>query len=141
VNMKKINMTVLTPDRPLLSNVEVDSIVIPAFEGEMGILPDHAPIVVQLKEGILKYTVSGVNEFLSVFWGFAYVKNNEVVILTEMSELMKEINEERARQEFQKAKDAITMKGADMDMDTAQASLKKALVRMKLVEIRNKSKV
>ncbi len=134
-------MTVLTPDRPLLSNVEVDSIVIPAFEGEMGILPDHAPIVVQLKEGILKYTVSGVNEFLSVFWGFAYVKNNEVVILTEMSELMKEINEERARQEFQKAKDAITMKGADMDMDTAQASLKKALVRMKLVEIRNKSKV
>lgn len=139
--MKKINMTVLTPDRPLLSNVEVDSIVIPAFEGEMGILPDHAPIVVQLKEGILKYTVSGVNEFLSVFWGFAYVKNNEVVILTEMSELMKEINEERARQEFQKAKDAITMKGADMDMDTAQASLKKALVRMKLVEIRNKSKV
>lgn len=139
--MKKINLTVLTPDRPLLSNVEVDFIVIPAFEGEMGILPGHAPIVAQLKEGILKYNVSGAWEFLSVFWGFAYVKNNEVVVLTEIAELMKEIDEERARQEFQKAKDAINMKGADMDMDSALASLKKAVVRMKLAEMKKRMKV
>lgn len=139
--MRKIKLTVLTPDRPLISELEVDSLILPAFEGEMGILPGHAPLVAQLKEGILKYRRGESEDFLSVFWGFAYIKKDEAVILTEMAELLKEVNEERARQEFQRAKNAINMRGADLDLDSAQASLKKAVVRMKLAAIKKNRNV
>lgn len=134
--MSKINLTVLTPNKTLLANMEVDSIVLPAYEGELGVLPGHAPIVAQLKEGIVKYRVDGKEDYISVFWGFVYINNNKVVVLTEIGELMKEISEEKARQEYQKARDAINMKGADLDLDSAYASLKKAVVRMKLAQIK-----
>ncbi|MEW5951041.1 MAG: ATP synthase F1 subunit epsilon [Elusimicrobiota bacterium] len=139
--MAKINLTVLTPDRVLISGLEADSLVLPAYGGELGILPGHAPLVAQLKEGILKYKAGGKEEFLSVFWGFAYIEKDKAVILTEMAEMLKEISEERARQEYQRAKDAINMKGADLDLDSAQASLKKAVVRMKLAEIRKNKNI
>ncbi len=134
--MSKINLTVLTPDKTLLAEAAVDSLVLPAYEGELGVLPGHAPLVAQLKEGIVKYRIDGKEDYIAVFWGFAYINSNKAVILTEIGELIKEINEERARQEYQRAKDAINMKGADLDLDSAQASLKKAVVRMKLAQIK-----
>lgn len=139
--MGKIKLTVLTPDRTLLSSVEADFIIIPAFEGEMGILPGHAPYIVQLKEGILKYRSGGKEDFIAVFWGFAEIKDDEVTVLTEVGELVREINEERARQEYQRAKNAVSMKGADLDLDSAQASLRKAVVRIKVAELRRKKNI
>ncbi|PIS46986.1 MAG: ATP synthase F1 subunit epsilon [Elusimicrobia bacterium CG08_land_8_20_14_0_20_51_18] len=139
--MKKIKLTVLTPDRTLLSSKETESITIPAFEGEMGILPGHAPYIVQLKEGILRYKAGGKEDFMAIFWGFARIKGDEVTVLTEMGELVKEINEEKARQEYQRAKDAMNMKGADLDLDSAQASIKKAIVRIKVAELRRKRNI
>lgn len=139
--MKKLNLTILTPDRTLISDKKVDFITLPAWEGEMGILPDHMPYMVQLKEGILKYVADGKEDFLSIFWGFAMIENNNVTVLTELGELAKELDEERARQEYQKAKDALTMKGKDIDLDTAQASLKKAVIRLKLAELKKKRNI
>lgn len=136
--MKKINLTILTPDKTLVSDTKVDFIVLPAMQGEMGVLPGHCPYMVQLKEGILKYIQDGKENYLSVFWGFAMIKDNEVTVLTELGEMAQELNEERARQEFQRAKNALAMKGADMDLDSAQASLQKAMVRLKLAELKKK---
>jgi len=139
--MKKLKLTVLTPDKTLISNKEVDFIVIPAWEGEMGILPGHLPYMIQLKEGILKYKAEENEVFMSVFWGFVMIYKDNVTVLTELGEMIQDLNEERARQEYQKAKNAIKMKGADMDLDSAQASLKKAVVRLKLAELKKRSKI
>jgi len=134
--MKKIRLSVLTPEKVMINDLEVDSVTLPAYNGEMGILPDHIPYVAQIKEGLLKYKRNGIEEYISIFWGFCYIKNNEVTVLTEIGELAKELDEEKARQEFQKAKEAIHMKKPDLDIEAAQASLKKAIVRLKLAELK-----
>jgi len=75
-----------------------------------------------------------------VFSGFAEIHENKVLILAEAAELSKEVDEERARQAYQEAKEALVMRGKDLDMDAAQAALKRATVRLKLAEFRKKHK-
>ena len=136
----KLRLTILTPEKSFLTDKEVDFVSIPAFDGEMGILPGHASFVVQLKEGVLKYKDDHKKEAFAVLSGFAEVDKNKVLILAEEAELAKEIDEERARQAYQKAKDALAMRGKDMELDAAQAALRRAIVRIKIAEFRKRHK-
>jgi len=136
----KLRLTILTPEKSFLTDKEVDFVSIPAFDGEMGILPGHASFVVQLKEGVLKYKDEHKKEAFAVLSGFAEVDKNKVLILAEEAELAKEIDEERARQAYQKAKDALAMRGKDMELDAAQAALRRAIVRIKIAEFRKRHK-
>ena len=131
----KLLLTILTPEKAYLTDKEADFVSFPAFDGEMGVLPGHASFVVQLKEGVLKYRDGHKKEIFAVLSGFAEVHKNKVLILAEEAELAKEIDEERARQAYQKAKDALAMRGKDMDLDSAQAALRRAIVRMKIAEL------
>lgn len=106
----------------------------------MGVLPGHASFVVQLKEGVLQYAEGARKEVFAVLNGFAEIHLDTVLILAEAAELAKEVNEERARQDYQKARETLAMRGADMDLDSAQAALRRAAVRMKIAEIRRKHK-
>lgn len=137
----KLSLTILTPEKAVLTDEPVDFVAIPAFGGEMGILPGHISFVVQLKEGFLRYKEGHhKREVFAVLSGFAEIHKNKVVILAEAAELSKEVDEERARQAFAKAKEALAMRGKDMDMDAAQASLRRAAVRLKLAEYRRKNR-
>jgi F-type H+-transporting ATPase subunit epsilon len=124
----------------VLTDKPVESVTIPAEGGEMGVLPGHAPFVVQLREGLMHYKDGQHKEVFSVLSGFAEINNNRVLVLAEAAELSKEIDEERAKQAWRKAKDAIAMQGDQIDIDEAQASLKRAAVRLKLAEYRKKHK-
>ena len=132
----KLLLTILTPEKAFFTDKEADFVSFPAFDGEMGVLPGHASFVVQLKEGVLKYRDDHKKDIFSVLSGFAEVHKNRVLILAEEAEFAKEIDEERARQAYQKAKDALAMRGKDMDLDAAQAALRRAIVRMKIAELR-----
>ena len=134
----KLLLTILTPEKAFLTDKEADFVSIPAFGGEMGILPGHISFVVQLKEGVLKYRDGHKKEIFAVLSGYAEVDKNKVLILAEEAELAKEIDEESARQAYQKAKDALAMRGKDMDLDAAQAALRRAVVRMKIAELRKR---
>lgn len=136
----KLLLTILTPERSFLADKEVDFVSFPAFDGEMGVLPGHASFVVQLKEGVLRYRDGHKKELFSVLSGFAEVHKNKVLILAEGAELAKEIDEERARQAYQKAKDVLAMRGKDLDLDAAQAALRRAIVRMKIAELKKRYK-
>lgn len=118
----------------------VDFVVVPSQGGELGVLPGHAPFVVQLSMGILRYKDEHKKENFAVLNGFASIHNDKVQVLAESAELAKEVDEERARQEYQKAKDSLAMRGKDMDLDSAQSALKRAVVRMKLAELKRKYK-
>jgi len=137
---KQLLLTIVTPERTVLSSKPVDSVTIPAFGGEMGVLPGHAPFVVQLKEGLMHYLEGRHKEIFSVLSGFAEVYKDRVLVLAEAAELAKEVNEERARQAYQKARETLAMRGADIDLDAAQASLRRAAVRLKVAEIRRRHK-
>ena len=137
---KHLFLTIVTPDRTVLSGHPVDSVTIPAVGGEMGVLPGHASFVVQLKEGVLQYAEGPHKEVFAVLNGFAEIHCDKVLILAEAAELAREVNEERARQDYQKARETLAMRGADIDLDSAQAALRRAAVRMKIAEIRRKHK-
>ena len=137
---RKLSLTILTPEKTVLADEEVDFVSIPAVGGEMGVLPGHIPFVVQLKEGVLRYKEGYKREAFAVFSGFAEIYRDKVLILAEAAELSKEIDEERSRQAYQKAREALVMRGKDMDMDSAQAALRRASVRLKIAEFKKKHK-
>ncbi|MBI4657033.1 MAG: ATP synthase F1 subunit epsilon [Elusimicrobia bacterium] len=136
----KLLLSIVTPERPLVENKPVDFAVLPAYEGEMGILPGHISFVVQLKEGILRYREGSAEEYFSVHGGFAEIHGGRISVFAETGELAKEIDEERARQSYQKAKDALSMRGEDIDLDSAQAALRRAAVRLKIAELKKRRK-
>ena len=137
---KQLLLTILTPEKTVLADKPVDFVAIPALGGEMGVLPGHAPFVVQLKEGIMHYKDGVHREVFAVLSGFAEVTADRVKVLAEAAELAKEVDEERARQALQKAKETLAMRGADLDLDEANAALRRAMVRLKMAEFRRRHK-
>lgn len=138
--MNKLMLTILTPSKVLVENLEVESITIPAWEGEMCVLPGHIPYMAQLRAGILKYRRGNDEEYLSIFWGFFEVYKNKVTILAEDANTPKEIDEEKTRQEYQRAKDAMISKDKKENLDELEAHMKKMMINLKLMNIRHKNK-
>ena len=137
---KRLLLTIVTPEKTVLSDKPVDAVTIPAFSGEMGVLPGHASFAVQLKEGVMHYREGHHREVFAVLSGFAEIHRDKVLVLAEAAELSKEVNEERARQAYQKAKESLAVRGADLDLDEANAALRRAAVRMKVAEFKRKHK-
>ncbi len=80
-----IHLKVITPRR-LLADADVDSISLPTLEGEIGVLPGHRPLYATLGRGVLSFRANGDAERFAVNGGFAEVRPDEVVVVTEMSE-------------------------------------------------------
>ncbi len=137
---KHLLLTIVTPEKTVLLEKPVESVTVPAFDGEMGVLPGHASFVVQLMEGILHYTEGQHKEVFAVLNGFAEIHKDHVMVLAESAELSKEVNEERARQAYQKARENIALRHGDLDLEEAGAALRRAAVRIKVAEFRRKHK-
>ena len=129
---KKLILNLITPQAQLLKDREVDMVIFPAFEGEMGILPGHVPVLVQLVEGSLRYKNDGKEEEFAIIGGFAEVVDDAVNVFAEGADLAEEIDEEAESQKIKKAKDALSRKDADIDFELAELELKKSIARMKV---------
>ncbi|MGC8729655.1 MAG: ATP synthase F1 subunit epsilon [Elusimicrobiales bacterium] len=138
--MNKLKLTILTPEKVLIEDKEVDSVTIPAWEGEMTVLYDHIPYMAQLKEGILKYRDGEKEEYMSIFWGYFEVDKNNVVILAEDAKISKEIDEEKTRQEYQKIKEALITADKKQSVEDLEIELKKIIVNLKLSDLKKKQK-
>ena len=78
-----IDLEIVSPEKMLLSRA-VDMVVIPAEDGEMGVLPQHAPMIVTLREGVIRlYTDGKVTDQLQVSGGFAEVTPQRVTVLAD----------------------------------------------------------
>ncbi len=133
--MKTIHLDIVTPDGSAFSG-DVESVVIPAWEGQMGILPGREPIIAVLSAGELRYRHDGQEELMAVSGGFAQVDPKKIVVLAETAELASQIDEARAKAKAEEKKQA--MKGlAQVDegsIAAMQASLLKELIRIKVAE-------
>ena len=129
---KTLKLNLVTPQRQLLTDMEVDMVVVPALLGEMGILPGHIPVLVQLTYGELRYKKDGKDFDFAVMGGFVEVKNNVVNVFAEGADLADEIDEEAESQKIKKAKDALSRKDADIDFELAELELKKSIARRKV---------
>ncbi len=83
--MSKLQIVIVTPESTALDK-SVDSVIVPLFDGQKGILPGHAPMIGRLGPGDLKVTTDGAEEIYTVDGGFVQVEGNVVSILTGKSE-------------------------------------------------------
>ena len=130
-----IELVIVTPERQLLRESVVE-VVLPGADGELGILPGHAPRITELGIGELRFRdVGGKDEVhLAIIRGFAEVLTDRVTVLAETAELAEEIDIERAKQALERAQARIASSNPDIDWDRASAALQRALIRIKVGE-------
>jgi F-type H+-transporting ATPase subunit epsilon len=126
---KIIQMEVVTPEKHVCS-LETESVIVPAFEGYLGVLPNHAPLITQLGIGVVTYKVGGEKKKMAITGGFMEVANNKMVILADTAELAEEIDVERADAARERAERRLQEKTDDLDYVRAQASLQRAKARL-----------
>ena len=128
-------LEIITAEQQVYSD-EVDMVIAPGFDGQLGILPRHAPLMTMLKPGELTVRKDGEDIYVAVSGGFMEVLGNRVSILADACERSDEIDEERAEQAMQRAQERLANRGSDMDMEKVMASLQRAQVRLGLVRRR-----
>lgn len=134
--MGSLTLRVITPEEIVL-DVQTASVQVPATDGGIGILPRHAPMVAALGVGELDWHgSSGATESMFIAGGFAEVRDDTVRVVTEASERPEDIDIERARGAAERArsrlKEAAHDRAAAVDALRAEASLRRALMRMRV---------
>jgi F-type H+-transporting ATPase subunit epsilon len=133
-----LHLEIVTPERLAYSD-EVDMVLVPGIEGELGILEHHTPLVSLLGVGELKIRKGGDEESFAIAGGFLQVRPDKVVVMAETAEIGTEIDLERAqraRAEAEKALESGYVEGADLS--AARAELQRALLRIRVAESRRK---
>jgi F-type H+-transporting ATPase subunit epsilon len=133
-----IQLEIVTPERLAYSD-EVDSVNVPGSEGELGILPHHAPLVAMLGVGELRIRKAGAEESFAIAGGFVQVRPDKVVVMAEKADMASEIDLERAHEARKEAERAIETgfhEGADLV--AARAALQQALLRIRVAERRHR---
>lgn len=89
--MFKLN--VVTPEKRLVIDQEIDEVTVPGYRGELNILPGHAPLITTLETGPLRWKVKGQAEQTAVIsWGYCEVSASGVEILADLAERAEEID-------------------------------------------------
>ncbi|MBI4368755.1 MAG: ATP synthase F1 subunit epsilon [Elusimicrobia bacterium] len=137
---KTFGLAVVTPERKTLET-QAQSLTLPAWEGSMGVLAGHAPSLALLREGAVRARLeTNEEQVLSISGGFAEITPSQVTLFAETAELAHELDAERANLAVARAKDQIARSRRrdqgyeEVDIEKAQAALRRALVRLKISE-------
>lgn len=128
-----LKLEIVTPEKRVLE-AEVDSVTIPTSSGEVGILPNHAPLISALKPGLLSYSTKGSGEKLAVSGGFVEVNKNKVAVLADTAETADEIDLEAAKAERELAEKAFAAvaSGSVEETEASRDQIEAANVRIQL---------
>lgn len=120
---------VVSPAGSVLAT-EVQSVILPGSEGELGILPKHASLIATLKSGVIRYTIDDKVKKMAISEGFVEVGHNQATVLAETAELAESIDILRAEAAKARAEKRLGDKANNVDMARAEASLNRAISRM-----------
>ena len=134
-----IRLDIVTAERVVFSD-EVDIIIAPGKEGEIGILPHHSPLMTTLNSGELIARKSGEEYSLAISGGFLEVQPDRVIILADSAERAEEIDIARAEEAKTRAKETLSTATSQTDMAQAEAALRRALARLEVADRRKKKK-
>lgn len=132
-----LKLTLVTPQKKLLADVEVEEIIVPAEKGELNILPGHAPLMTTLRAGVFKLRMKGQSDFkaAAISWGYCEVSPSGVSVLADTAEWPEEINKDRANQQYQLAQSRLQDAGLTPDEYVlAQNKTLKELARLSVVK-------
>ena len=133
-----IQLEIVTPERLAYSDA-VDAVVLPGSEGELGVLPHHAPLVTRLGVGELRVRKGAEEESFAIVGGFLQVRPDTVVVMAETADMASEIDLEKAHEARREAERVIeTGFHEGVDLAAARASLQQALLRIRVAERRHR---
>ena len=124
-----MQLQIITAEREVFSG-EVDTIVAPGIEGQLGILPNHAPLITVLQPGELMVRAEGEESYLALSGGYMEVLGNRVIILADAAEDVDEIDEARAQEAMERAQQRVANRESEAELTQALASLRRAQVRV-----------
>ena len=128
---KTMTLEVVTPEKIQLKE-KIVSLTVPTVEGSIGILYNHAPIVTLVSIGQLKYRKDEKDEkVLVVTDGVLEMHENKITVLVNAAERPEDICPERAERARERARKRLDQKSRDVDFARAEASLKRAMMRLK----------
>lgn len=115
-------------------NGNCEALVVPAHDGEVGILPHREAMILAIQEGELKFHVPGENEYREavVGLGIVQVANNRVTVVVDTAERPEDIDEVRAKQALERAKEQLRQKQSIREYYMSKASMARALSRLKM---------
>jgi len=128
-----LHVRVITAERQVFEG-EADMVVAPGSEGQLGILPRHAPLITTLAAGELRIKFQGDEEALFVAGGFMEVRPNSVMVLADDAEIAADIDEAHAEAARRRAQELLAQRTADIDQAALQAELQRAVARLKVAE-------
>lgn len=130
---KTIHLDVITPDTAVLSE-DVTFVSCRALDGELGILPNHAPLIASLRIWPLAYDKDGQRQHITVNAGFLEVNKNTITVVTPAAEKPSDIDVQRAQAAKERAEKRLQDKNGDIDVARAEAALQRALHRLEVAE-------
>ena len=131
--MADLKLEIVTPEKKIFDET-VDTVTVPTATGEVGILPNHAPLISSLKPGILSYTDKGATERMVISGGFIEVSSNKVSILADVAENADEIDVEAARAEREETEKNLgsPWNGTQEEFEIEKEKLERAQARLQL---------
>ena len=111
-------------------------LIIPAPDGEKGILPNHENMVIAIAVGTAKVQLAGEDEWkdLAVGTGFAEIVNNRVTLLVDTAERPEDIDVRRAQEQQERAEEQMRQKQSTQEYYHTQASLARAMTRLRVAQ-------
>lgn len=130
---KTMRLDILTPEREVCC-VPVDMVSARAVDGEVGILWNHAPLVVALDIAPLRYKIDGEEHQVAVCGGFMEVRDNRITVMTPCGEVESEIDARRAAEARARAEERLASISPELDVKRAELALRRAIMRLKITE-------
>ena len=138
--MSGIRLDIVTAERVVYSD-EVDAVIAPGIEGQLGVLPHHTPLMTILEAGELVARKDGEEFSLAIAGGFLEVRPDRVIVLADAAERAEEIDLARAEAARRRAEERISRPTTEVNMARAEAALRRSLARLKVAEKRRRRRL
>jgi len=138
--MATLKLDIVTAERLIFSD-DVNMVVAPGVEGQLGILPHHAPLMPMLQPGELLIRKDKEEIYLPVSGGILEVRPDKVTILADACEHAEDIDATRAEIAKRRAEELLKTRGPDVDVAQTEAMLRRALMRLKVAQRKRKPKI
>nr|WBG73208.1 ATP synthase CF1 epsilon subunit [Aglaonema hybrid cultivar] len=129
-----LNLCVLTPNR-IIWDSEVKEIILSTNSGQIGVLPNHAPIATAVDIGLLRIRLNGQWLTVALMGGFARIGNNEITILGNDAEISTDIDPQEAQQALEKAEANLSKAEGKRQVIEANLALRRARTRVEAINV------
>lgn len=127
---------VVSPEGNVLKE-EIEFVVLPGVNGELGILPNHAPLIAALEAGVVRYTIVSKENKLAISGGFVEISENKATVLADTAEFADSIDILRAQSAKERAEKRLAQKSQDTDLKRAEYALHRAIARLNAADGKN----